>query len=556
MNALTNHIVQKVLVELNIAEQQTALGIKNQIEVFIHKELFPLLEEYFNELEQQFKGNHVQLPSLTIQLHSTKPIFDAIGTSTQKLAVDHLLNQFRQQVEQQMRHWSRTVRSISYKEDKISNASQSLKPVNGKERVPAAAPSDLTSSQRMIQSIIYIMEHGHRPWWLGEGEKVLFFSPWNSMDETVKDSFKQPALRSFFKNLSYQPNVLNRLIHQFSNHQLGKIYHELMHSKAELTSIQLYKTLVNHLKSGKFRMTFWRMVFGTLSKTYFDINHIEQAQNLWKIGVVEHPQSHETIFRIIDQIYHTAGRIHHQKSWSNETVFTQFKSNYNSLRLILINSNKKSTHATDQKNFQDQLVQLWKETGEIQEMEKIDKGQLQEKEATSQTDEARLSDGIYAGQAGLVLLHPYIGQLFQTTGLMDQEKRILNKTLAVHLLHYLATKQENAFEQDMVFEKYCCNVGLETSLEREVSLPQHMKNAVEELLQAAVGHWTALKNTSGDTLRIEFLTRKGKLVTQGNHHKLVIERKTQDILLEQLPWNISLVKFPWKKQLLFVEWGR
>ncbi|AWW32989.1 hypothetical protein DN752_00005 [Echinicola strongylocentroti] len=555
MSTITNHIVHKVLVQLHIDDQQTAMNIQNQVAAFVHNELFPLLEEYFSDLEQILKGNHLQVSELNIELHSPKQLFGSIGRTTNKLAVDHLLNQFRQQVEQQLRQWSRTIRSSSVIEGSMTKPIRSLNVVNGREKPSENTPSDLTSSQRMVQSIIYIMEHGHRPWWLGEHEKVTFFSQWNTMDATIKDSFKQPALQGFFKNLPYQPNVLKRLIDQFSNDQLGKIYHELMNSNAELTSIQLYKTLVNRVSSSKFRMTFWRMVFGTFSKTYFDKNHIEQAQNLWKIGIVEHPQSHETIFRIIDQIHHTASRLHHQESWSSADTYQQFKSKYNSLISKNISSNNKTTGVTGNKNLVNQLVQLWDATDTITVKEKHNEERWQE-EQTTETDEAQLSEGIYVDQAGLVLLHPFISQLFHSTGLMDQDKNIQNKTLAVHLLHYLATKQENAFEQDMVFEKYCCNVGLETSLQREVSLPQQMKDAAEELLQAVIGHWTAIKNTHADTLRAEFFNRQGKLVTQGNHHKLVIERKTQDVLLDQLPWNISLVKFPWKQQLLFVEWGR
>ncbi|QDH80412.1 hypothetical protein FKX85_15735 [Echinicola soli] len=558
MSTLTNHIVHKVLVQLNIDDQQTALGIKNQIAVFVQKELFPLLEEYFNELEQQFQGNHLQLPALTIQLHTTKRIFDSLGRSTNMLAVDHLLNQFRQQVEQQLQQWNREILSSPVTKDSMVNRARSLNALDGRKKPSEDAPSNMTPSQRTVESIIYILEHGHRPWWLRENEKVLFFSDWNTMDGSLKESIKKPKLQVFLRGIVHQPIILKRLIYQFSNHQLEKIYHELINYNSELTFVQFYKTLVNSFSSSKFRMAFWQMVFGALSKTYFDKNYIDDAQHLWKIGMEEHPKSHEMIFRIIDQIVLTASQFHHQESWSNPRTFSQFKSNYNSLKLKKNNSIDKSTTETNKKDLINQLGQLWETKDNITVRERLSEEKRQEEEpapSTPETDEARLSEGIHVDQAGLVLLHPFICQLFQSTNLLDQDKNIQNKTQAVHLLHYLATKQENAFEQEMVFEKYCCNVGLETSLEREVSLSQKMKGAAEELLEAAIGHWTALKNTQGNTLRAEYLNRKGKLVTQGNYHKLIIERKTQDILLDRLPWNIGLVKFPWKKQLLFVEWA-
>ncbi|MFW6310568.1 MAG: contractile injection system tape measure protein, partial [Prolixibacteraceae bacterium] len=85
-------------------------------------------------------------------------------------------------------------------------------------------------------------------------------------------------------------------------------------------------------------------------------------------------------------------------------------------------------------------------------------------------------------------------------------------------------------------------------------LNEQIKNEAESLLEAAIKNWPALKNTSPDGLRQNFLQRDGKLIKKEENYRLLIERKTQDILLDKLNWNISVVKLPWMKNLLHVEW--
>lgn len=78
--------------------------------------------------------------------------------------------------------------------------------------------------------------------------------------------------------------------------------------------------------------------------------------------------------------------------------------------------------------------------------------------------------------------------------------------------------------------------------------------ACETLLEAVLGHWTALKSNSTAILQNEFLQREGKLTISAEKQQLYIQRKTQDILLDKLPWNVHLIKIPWKEKILFVDW--
>lgn len=166
------------------------------------------------------------------------------------------------------------------------------------------------------------------------------------------------------------------------------------------------------------------------------------------------------------------------------------------------------------------------------------------------------SEGIFITTAGLVLLHPFLQRFFVTARLTDDEGQLIPAKIetAIHLLHYLATKKEQAFENELVLEKFFCGFPLGHSVSRFITLCDEHKQMAEEVLRAAIAHWIALKNTSPDGLRTAFLQREGKLMIENDTTRILVERKTQDILLDKIPWNLHLIKLPWRKNIIYVDW--
>jgi hypothetical protein len=156
--------------------------------------------------------------------------------------------------------------------------------------------------------------------------------------------------------------------------------------------------------------------------------------------------------------------------------------------------------------------------------------------------------------AGLILIHPFLKQFFSACNLLNENNQIIKPSEAVHLLHYIATKQEKQLESNLIFEKFLCNVPIDQTIERDITLSDEMKENVENLLTSVVQNWEILKNSSPDLIRNEFMQRQGKLDLTKDNPELTIERKTQDILLDKLPWSYSLCKLPWMKTLLFTNW--
>jgi len=161
-------------------------------------------------------------------------------------------------------------------------------------------------------------------------------------------------------------------------------------------------------------------------------------------------------------------------------------------------------------------------------------------------------------QAGLVLLHPYIIRLLENTGMKDKGRAQLIPAVfprAASLLHYLASGQEEVYEFDLGLEKVI--LGLPPGSSLPVSrglLSEQDKEEADTLLRSVINHWSVLKNTSPQGLRVSFLERPGLLNEEEDGWRLRVERKTIDVLLDHLPWSIGIVKLPWMKTPLYTEW--
>ncbi|MGI0495391.1 contractile injection system tape measure protein, partial [Alkalinema pantanalense CENA528] len=160
-------------------------------------------------------------------------------------------------------------------------------------------------------------------------------------------------------------------------------------------------------------------------------------------------------------------------------------------------------------------------------------------------------------QAGLVILHPFLPQLFSHLAIA-QGNKISSEHLprAAALLYFLATGREQIYEYDLMLIKIFLGLRTETPLLVAEGLlqPSDRTEAIS-LLQAVIEHWSALKKTSMEGLRTSFLQRSALLRERDRGWYLQPETATFDLLLNQLPWSISIIKLPWMPQPLYTEWA-
>ena len=162
--------------------------------------------------------------------------------------------------------------------------------------------------------------------------------------------------------------------------------------------------------------------------------------------------------------------------------------------------------------------------------------------------------GMLVDHAGIVLLHPFLPRFFTGLGVAAGDE-LVDPDRALCLLHHLATGEVVAPEYRLTLAKALCGVPLESPCASDVGLTSVETAEATALLEAAIGHWAALRSTSPDGLRAEFLQRPGVLsVTADGDWLLRVEGRTVDILLDQLPWGFSPLRLPWMSRLMMVEW--
>ena len=170
--------------------------------------------------------------------------------------------------------------------------------------------------------------------------------------------------------------------------------------------------------------------------------------------------------------------------------------------------------------------------------------------------EPALDEALYVEAAGLILLHPFLAELFSSTGLWEDKQwtSAAAPFRAVRLMAYITYGNSEVPEYRLLFHKILAGIDAATPLPAEAPLLPGETATCTELLEAVLSHWTALRNTTADGLREGFLVRNGKLEQTPKGIKLDVERLAQDVLLARLPWGCSTVKLPWLEPLLLVNW--
>jgi len=163
---------------------------------------------------------------------------------------------------------------------------------------------------------------------------------------------------------------------------------------------------------------------------------------------------------------------------------------------------------------------------------------------------------LFTDAAGIVILHPFLVELFSRLGLWDTDKWKTEQSYfkALQILSWLAYGENDLPEHRMLILKILAGIDIEIPVPAVTPISDEEKLACTELLQAVIDHWTALRSTSPDGLREAFLVRGGKLVKTPDGYHLIVEQLAQDVLLSHLPWGFNMIKLPWMNCILNTTW--
>jgi len=543
------HIIEKVVLEVNTSNMETAQKIKNNVDLFLKNELFPRLELLFDDYN--LNNEIVRFEKMNMNLSVEK--WDSF---------EELKNKIISQFEQKLNLEIQTIPDF-FSENIIHEPSG-----NNVRR--------LASGSNFGNILLFFLENGFLPWY-GNEEKINEVTKSENWSEIIDNLLFFKSLKEL---LSKNKDVVDRIIFQFpvenitallsrvnqpirsssksittivkkldseSYHLFLKLLFEISFDKnrgLEVTTKKLIQRLsflykagsVDYLTISKIRRLLIKLLPLTIieKKEFFNEFNIQDI----RIKKLENSLQLDSLYNEIDEVLEKTKKNKVENIYSDKTEESDKTEVKEEIKISRDTTKKQDKIDRVESNFEDKNIH-------IEEIEKIEQHQFFGKELAE----------IAVQNAGLVLLHPFMKRFFLELNLIDERNQLTRKELAVQTLHYLATGRENVFEGNLVFEKFLSGIPLQTPVQRQSMLTDQIKNEAITLLNEVIKNWPALKNTSPDGLRQMFIQREGKLIQkEDNNFKLIVERKAQDVLLEKLNWNISILKLPWMKELVFVEW--
>ncbi len=505
MNEEHNHIIEKVFLEINTNSVTKGNEIKNNIGVFLNKELLPHLERLLDLYDA--KNEIIRFETLNLGLN--------------------------------VRNWKNSEELKSEFERELGKQIKGEILVAKKRLVPQKRENTgtiLSIEDSREATFLFFIENGFQPWF----GKEEYLSEITSKSFWIK-TIENPVFVSKFARLLKNKNSdsVHRFIFQFSEKTvisfIQKLNTDIDEFHADLVAVlkgipQNCRDLLLQLLleiSLKKDVDIW---IETVKKL------IAQLLDVKKSGVFR-PKP-KFLGNMEKQLKNLVPESHHNILSHLLTDFQKVDIP-NELSRVKRTEEVENGYGNHSQIKEDKLIKV----------PIIKKKQKEFLFASNETE-------LIVRNAGLILLHPFLKYFFLETNIIEESGNFKpgKKIIAVQALHYLATGNENVFESNLVFEKFLCNFPLKKSLNKKSLLSPEIKSEAEILLKAAIKNWPELKNTSPIGLRGLFIQRDGKLIYKKNRYKLIVERKPQDLLLDKLKWNISVIKLPWKKDLLIVEW--
>lgn len=507
------HIIHRVNITIDAPDEKSAKPLQDKALHLFYHEILPNLEKW---LDKQLSGDvSIRLDRLDLDLQTLE--LSGFDAQFSELA----LCSFREKIEQLM----------------------SPIPVKNGETVDVSMTS-ISADERLFDFFLYFLETGRRPWWSGNTVDLLK----KEMLLELTRFMYQERIDQLIGLFRTEKRAVERLVKQFPRWFVIKITMFLFQErgKLELEQEEIALLLDHLLKPLTLEERLTLLTASGLQDAV--LPKINQDVHDGKSGY-----SPEEFASLLEYFL---------KQSSPEERLSFLKASgllddvlFRSLCQLLMDSepfDSKSVKAISAPDRSEEQKEKLKEHFLLKKRSTPPSEKNQGKSKSREGEE----EGIYVDHAGLVLLHPFMESVFKEFDLLKDGnfKNEESRSIAIHLLCFLATGEETPAEHLLTFEKFLCGAELDEPVERFVTLGQSMKDECDTMLQAAIGHWKALKNTSPDGLREGFLQRSGKLMLDGFQNRLVVENKSHDVLLSFLPWGYGIIKLPWLERPLFVDW--
>lgn len=168
-----------------------------------------------------------------------------------------------------------------------------------------------------------------------------------------------------------------------------------------------------------------------------------------------------------------------------------------------------------------------------------------------------MEDALLIHNAGLVILAPFLPRYFSKLNMLEDGifKDAEAAMRGVLLLEYLVSGRTEVPEHELVFNKVLCGVEIAQPVLGFIELSEAEETISQQILEAVLGNWDKMSNSTVENLRGSFLMRGGLLLEKEEHWSLTVESVAYDILLNYLPWTISVTNLPWVTKRIETEWS-
>jgi len=529
----SKNIIKKLQVEVNTNSVTKAMQIKDTIDLFIKEEIYPEIETILNKYSQQTNSHFIQIDTIEIDLNGSN------------------YNDYKS--------------IIKNKLDKCI-ASQVL-------ATKITLESNVSKEDKTIQAFLFFIENGQLPWWYHSKD---FFNI-----ETITSIKNKREYHRKLVAVLREKTVQKRVIYQFNFDEIEALF-IVAFSINFNSDYALDKTIKNQILTPQ-KFNFWSILFtavfnknnpDTTANIFDEIALILTLENNKNTNSFSIEKSKISAFvtlinYIVILLQLPIGIIKNGQRKitliinKNVDINTTLKSNFNfrnaniSEPYIICSYNTRNTLSKSEKAKN--TFQTDTETPTLKEENYKKKSSVNEysKANTDSFNEKNEPLDILIQKAGLVILHPFLPQLFTTLGFFNKEKKQIHPDKihdATQVLHFLATKNESPYGYELTFEKFLCGIPINTPIKRLQEISIEQKEECNSLLHSVINHWSALKTNNTDTLRSGFLIREGKLTKGIDSNKVYVQRQAHDILLERLPWGLSVINLPWIPTITFIEW--
>ncbi len=210
------HIVHRVLVDVDVGDEKLAYKLKDNIDKLLSDKIFPIIENELSTISENYPEGIIRLDKLSLELNGLE--FD----NGQQIA-----NIVWKEMEKQL--------NVFAKENALSDSN-------------TAKATFISPEKSDLEAFLYFVEHGKSPWWKNDIKALI--------NDSLYNIIEQPDFHLKLKKILHLPQARQRLSKQLDDEQLLAILYSNAVDKVEAKKHTELKDILITIPS-ELKTVFW-----------------------------------------------------------------------------------------------------------------------------------------------------------------------------------------------------------------------------------------------------------------------------------------------------------